>query len=115
MLRATTEQHTKRHMKTTFMTDNTITPFLYSVFHLGSLFSFAKEASALMQPELLCGMSLSPLPHAPKGVSLSETISSGDEDDFFFTFPTLNLCRMQVNWYLKVLGIPRFCMDIYTL
>jgi len=52
------------------------------------LLSFSKEFFAFMQPELLCETSLS-LYHTHPKVRLSETISSGDEDNFFFRFPSL--------------------------
>lgn len=78
------------------------------IFHLDGSLSFATEAPAFVQLKLLCGTSLF-LYHSP----LSRTIPSGNKGGVFFMFPTLNLCRMQVNSCLKILGISRLLMDIH--
>lgn len=65
-----------------------------------------------------------PLPLAPRSLSLRNQerwrrwrcFSSFPQEMkvfFFFTFPILNFCRMQVNCYLKVLGISRSLIDIH--
>lgn len=46
-----------------------------------------------------------PLPHPLESL---EPFPQEMQVVFFFTFSTLNHCRMQVNWYLKVLKPPDF-------
>ena len=111
MFRAITEQRTKQDMKTTFVRDNTITPHSCTVFFIwAACFLFQRNFLPSCNQNCCVKRPSPSTTHTQRCVSQKpflqemKTIFSSD----FHHWKS----RKQVNWYLEVLWISRFFMDI---